>query len=1237
MKKLKETVVESAKKQKEEFANGLKQFSQILDGLQEGIQIIDFSWCYLYVNDTLAGYENTTKEKLLGQSLTARYPYIIHTEVFKSLEHCMLQRKKSQIETEFVYPDQSKKWFQLRIEPVEEGIMVRSVDITNRKAADEKLIKLNRLYSFISQVNQNIVRVNDEATLFRNACRMALEFGKFKMAWIGEFDYVNKVVILTEHCGIPDEEIGLFTNKRFLDKGPQYHVMQTGEYYLCNDIEHDIELSVWRPFASRHGIKSGMVLPILKSGRIMGAFHLYSTELNFCEKEEIDLLIEVTSDISFALDIFEREKKHKITEELIVNKEKQFRHTLDHMLEGVQIHDFNWRYIYVNNALVDYSTYTRAELIGFTLMEKYPGIEQTPLYHSIESCMNTREPEHVETEFIFPNGSKAFFELSIRAIPEGIFILSVDRTEQKKAKEKVIKVNRLYSFISAINQSIVYIKDEQELLDNACRIAVDIGKFKMGYIDLVDEYTGKLNMVSVKGSSNAVRAGRKNSGMDYNSPMLRDTPTGRALSSGRYAVSNDVQNDPAMHLWKKDLENNEIRACISLPIKKNEKVVGIFGFHSSIDHFFDEEEIMLLEEATGDISFALENFDKAAKHKITEDLVIKNEIRFRSLIEKSADMITLVNAKGELLYSSPAVYEVLGYTQEELLRKADTEFIHPDDIQSFKNYIAGIVSTPGASFSNQQRVLHKNGNWMWCEGTVTNLLHQPGVLAIVSNFRDISEKKSLEEQRIFSKNNLHALINNTTDLMWSVDKDFNLITSNHPFDERIRQVSGEAISKGNSVLMAVTSPEQSRRFRAFYERAFAGEAFSEIEHTVHPEESWLEISYNPIRHEDQTIGAACHSRDISQIKRAEQRLRVSESFNRGVLNSLSSQIAVIDGEGSIIAINESWKRFAQEYGNTVLQHTGIGNNYFKVCEQSSTVGDETAGEALLGMKSVLNEKMAVYNFEYPCQTQDVQQWFAMRVLKFDSTEPMIVVAHEDISERKRAEEKLINSNEELKKANAELDRFVYSASHDLRAPLCSVLGLVSLIEMESKEAALFEYTGMMRKSIHRLDGFIRNILSYSKNNRLELEITLIPVRDTIDSVVDTLRHMKEAEGVAFEIIIDEQHQFNSDLRRFVIIMENLISNAIKFQDRSKANKYIKITGKCDPTRLLLQIEDNGIGIAAMYQSKIFDMFFRIEGDRDGSGIGLYIVKEAIEKLEGSIRVHSIEQEGTTFDISLRNF
>ncbi|MFV8342636.1 PAS domain S-box protein [Flavobacterium sp. XS2P39] len=263
--------------------------------------------------------------------------------------------------------------------------------------------------------------------------------------------------------------------------------------------------------------------------------------------------------------------------------------------------------------------------------------------------------------------------------------------------------------------------------------------------------------------------------------------------------------------------------------------------------------------------------------------------------------------------------------------------------------------------------------------------------------------------------------------------------------------------------------------------------------------------------------------------------------------------------------------------------------------------------------------------------------------------PVEIIAHEiiyggsmarfilsnDITDRQKIELNLEQQNKKLVKINAELDRFAYSVSHDLRSPLTSVLGLLSFIEEESQEADTLEHAEMIRTSINRLDEFIKNILNYARNNRIRLEVKKIPIQQTAIAIVDSLRSMKEAKGIIFEIDIKEKKSFYSDSLRVNTIMENLISNAIKYHKKSGSGRFIKITGQSDHEKLQLSIADNGTGIAAVYHTKIFDMFFRLSGKTNGSGIGLYIVKETVEKLKGSIQVESEVGTGTTFIITLK--
>jgi signal transduction histidine kinase len=371
------------------------------------------------------------------------------------------------------------------------------------------------------------------------------------------------------------------------------------------------------------------------------------------------------------------------------------------------------------------------------------------------------------------------------------------------------------------------------------------------------------------------------------------------------------------------------------------------------------------------------------------------------------------------------------------------------------------------------------------------------------------------------------------------------------------------------------------------------------------------------------------------MNQTEEQIRTSEAFNLGVLNSLSSNIAVINNDGLIVAVNESWKRAAFEHGET-LAKGDAGSNYFRLCARAFKEGDDMAADVLQGIADVMDDKLEIFHMEYPCHTWDEQRWFAIRISKFENGEPMVVASHQEITERKLAEEKLILKNKELQKTNSELDSFVYSVSHDLRSPLTSVLGLLSFIEEESREPATTRHATMIRQSISRMDGFIKNVLSYSRNNRTALEPQRIELEKTINEVIDSLRYMENAEGIVFNISIAEDRPFYSDKQRFTTVIENLISNAIKFHRQDDGERHINLNCSSDKDYMTVVIKDNGIGIEPEYKNKIFDMFFRISGKVPGSGIGLYIVKEIVEKLQGMITMESKPGVGTAFKLKIKN-
>lgn len=235
----------------------------------------------------------------------------------------------------------------------------------------------------------------------------------------------------------------------------------------------------------------------------------------------------------------------------------------------------------------------------------------------------------------------------------------------------------------------------------------------------------------------------------------------------------------------------------------------------------------------------------------------------------------------------------------------------------------------------------------------------------------------------------------------------------------------------------------------------------------------------------------------------------------------------------------------------------------------------------------------------------------------------------------RANERVIKKqNDELIKTNAELDRFVYSASHDLRSPLSTLTGLINLSKLETDEVEKSKYLDLMSDRIKAMDIFISEIIDYSRNSRVEVKTEPINAKLFLESIADDLRYQAGKECIEIFWEIPEDLVITTDVPRLKIIFSNLISNAIKYHDPAKEISWIKLRAEEALQKIKIIVEDNGIGINKDLLGAIFDMFYRAHEHSTGSGLGLYIVKETLTKLNGSILVDSTEGEGCRFQVVL---
>jgi signal transduction histidine kinase len=242
----------------------------------------------------------------------------------------------------------------------------------------------------------------------------------------------------------------------------------------------------------------------------------------------------------------------------------------------------------------------------------------------------------------------------------------------------------------------------------------------------------------------------------------------------------------------------------------------------------------------------------------------------------------------------------------------------------------------------------------------------------------------------------------------------------------------------------------------------------------------------------------------------------------------------------------------------------------------------------------------------------------------------------DASERKLAQlaGEVKQQNERLEKANRELDRFFYSTSHDLRAPLMSVKGLINLIRVEpNPELSLQKYLPLMTERVNRLDEFIKDIIDYSRNGRKQLNPVAVNLHTTVTEVIDALKYMNEGDRIDFSVNIPGDLTVVTDQDRLLVVLNNLVSNAIKYKHPGR-NSWVRVEAMRLNEQVNITVSDNGRGIDEKHIDKIFDMFYRATDHSKGSGLGLYIVKETLEKIGGSITVRSEIDKGSDFYVTI---
>ncbi|NJN24722.1 MAG: PAS domain S-box protein [Cyclobacteriaceae bacterium] len=596
---------------------------------------------------------------------------------------------------------------------------------------------------------------------------------------------------------------------------------------------------------------------------------------------------------------------------------------------------------------------------------------------------------------------------------------------------------------------------------------------------------------------------------------------------------------------------------------------------------------------------------------------------------------------------SGAMEKICGYSSEELasIKGGWFSIIHPEDVAR----IADSINTNYADnkfYENEYRIIDKHGQTRWLMDRSMLIDYNEGTrtLTLLGATKDITEKKKIEEDLLqrnldykrlnedlkLTNKKLSEVNNQLTESEWKYK---NLVES---FAQGIGISRGETILFANKALLDIygldsfeefcskkltdymtpkSRKEVKSRLRNYDRNIPQGPVFRYNIIRKDGAIRTLEIVSNELTHED-TLCRQVIITDITPRLETEDALaRAAHIFENIQLGLLIYKLENLDDDRSLKLITANP---ASEAIFGISQKDVMGKYIDDIFPN-------------LRINRIPQQYAEVVRSKIPVDIDDIyyederisETSFSVKV--FPLPNQCVGVSFKNVSKRRLAEQ-------ELRIRNHELNNFVYKVSHDLRAPLSSIKGLIHLSKLENHAA---NHLPLIENRINHLDGFIRDILSHSRNLNTAVIIERLHLKQIMSDCIAELEYLSGADTISKNVTISGTVFYNDKIRIYEIC-RNMISNAIKYQDKDKAKPYLKVVAHTTPKSATIIFEDNGIGIENAYLQNIFDMFYRATDLGEGSGIGLYIVNQAIEKLGGKVLVTSRSGIGTTFTVVLPN-
>ncbi len=696
------------------------------------------------------------------------------------------------------------------------------------------------------------------------------------------------------------------------------------------------------------------------------------------------------------------------------------------------------------------------------------------------------------------------------------------------------------------------------------------------------------------------------------------------------------------------------------------------------------QEVRLLEVALRQLDARVQNLLDAEKERIRElesarAFLQESEARFRTMANNAPALIWLSDKTQEHIYFNQTWLDFTARNLADELQTGWSHDIHPDD-RTRAEFIYVSAFERHEPFEMEYRRMRHDGVYRWFKDQGVPRFSSDGTFdGYVGICFDITDIKDAQRFLTDISHELEARVQERTEAL-------NVINQKLQEEIRLRERAEQEIREQTTLLQMLTDfasdliclhqPDGTFEFVSPSSTALLGYTPEYLRGKtpydfIHPEDVaehvaeshrvvlekkrsahttyrfrradgsyiWLETATEPVTSND---GEVHHivtvSRDVTQQRLQQLHLKESEHFLHSILNSQTSQIVVLDSDGVMIEANQAWRDAAQSDWHSPIVIWGENINYILACAVMAQADNAIAHAVLEGIHQVMDGEAPIFTYEYHLQNAMHDRWYMLQVNSFPfGGEKRLLLTHTDITNQKVVEMTVRAALQQEQRLNQLYAEFVSMVSHDFRTPLASIMTTADILMRYSErftEAERVQRLMRIQSNVNHLNRLVDDI-SYIK----DAESKEIPLNlETVD-VLDLTRPIIQDVELAYESpnLIELQFHLTSstaklDSHLYHKIMNNLLSNALKYGQGKPVTLSI-----CDDAQCLkIVVEDRGIGIPTKDKDNLFSIFYRASnvGTIKGTGLGLVIVKQAVEAHGGTITLESRGGEGTRFIVTL---